>query len=70
MLPKALSAVHERFKTPALAIVVVCVWSCLLVLGGAGISEYKLPVIDLSETREINLNLPPGKALFRPGRSR
>jgi amino acid transporter len=64
LAPAGLSAVHPRFHTPALAIMVVTVWSGLLVLGGAALTQFRLPVWDLSATREINLNLPPGKALF------
>jgi amino acid transporter len=64
LAPQGLSAVHSHFHTPVLAIAVVAAWSSLLVLGGAAISQFELPIIDLSETREINLNLPPGKALF------
>jgi amino acid transporter len=35
LAPRALGAVHPRFHTPALAIVVMAAWSCLLVLGVA-----------------------------------
>jgi basic amino acid/polyamine antiporter, APA family len=64
LAPEGLNAVHPKYKTPAKAILVVAVWSCLLVLGGAALSQFGLPVIDLWEGREINLNLPPGKPLF------
>lgn len=37
LAPRALSAVHPRFHTPALAILVMAAWSCLLVLGVAGL---------------------------------
>jgi amino acid transporter len=42
MAPAALGRVHPRYRTPALAIVVLAAWSCLLVLGvallrGAGV---------------------------------
>ncbi len=33
LAPRALGAVHPRYKTPALAIIVLAAWSCLLVLG-------------------------------------
>ncbi len=37
LAPHALGDVHPRYKTPALAIIVLAAWSCLLVLGvGAG----------------------------------
>jgi basic amino acid/polyamine antiporter, APA family len=64
LAPRNLYAVHAKYKTPALAIIVVAVWSCLLVLGGAALSQFGLPVIELSPTREINLNLPKDKPLF------
>ncbi|HYV36263.1 MAG TPA: amino acid permease [Gemmataceae bacterium] len=64
LAPKSLSAVHPRYLTPALAIMVEAVWSALLVLGVAALTQIHLPVWDLSEHREINLNLPPGKATF------
>jgi amino acid transporter len=35
LAPRALGAVHPRFHTPALAILVMAGWSCLLVLGVA-----------------------------------
>jgi amino acid transporter len=35
LAPRALGAVHSGFRTPALAILVLAVWSCLLVLGVA-----------------------------------
>jgi amino acid transporter len=64
LAPQGLSEVHAHYNTPMRAIAVVAGWSSLLVLGGAAISQFQLPVIDISDTREINLNLPPGKALF------
>jgi amino acid transporter len=64
LAPRGLSDLHARYRTPALAIVVVAIWSCLLVLGGAALSRFSLPVIDLSEHYEINFNLPQGKPLF------
>jgi basic amino acid/polyamine antiporter, APA family len=64
LAPRQLSAVHPRYQTPALAIVAVAAWSALLVLGGAALSRFPLPVWDLSERYEINLNLPPEKQLF------
>ena len=64
LAPRGLSALHTRYRTPALAIGVASLWSCLLVLGGAALAQFKLPVLDLSENFEIDLNLPPQKQLF------
>ena len=64
LAPQSLSAVHPRYQTPALAIVAVAAWSCLLVLGSAALSRFQLPIWELSESYEINLNLPPDKQLF------
>src|SRR5260370_27134245 len=35
LAPRALSAVHAGFRTPALAILVLAGWACLLILGVA-----------------------------------
>jgi len=64
LAPTSLSAIHPRFQTPAKAIVVEAVWSCLLVIGGAALSRFPLPVWQLSENYELDLNLPQGKQLF------
>jgi amino acid transporter len=64
VLPRALSEVHARFRTPALAIVVEAVWSCILVLGSAALTRYELPVVDIGQGYQLNLNLPAGKPLF------
>jgi amino acid transporter len=39
MAPRALGAIHSRYRTPALAILVLAVWSCLLVLGVAALTK-------------------------------
>ncbi len=39
MVPRALGAVHPRYRTPALAILVLAVWSCLLVVGVAVLTD-------------------------------
>jgi basic amino acid/polyamine antiporter, APA family len=64
LAPSFLAAVHPRFQTPARAIVVEAVWSCFLVLGGAALSRFPLPVWNISEDYQLDLNLPPGKQLF------
>jgi APA family basic amino acid/polyamine antiporter len=64
LAPRGLYAIHPRYKTPALAIIVVAIWSCLLVLGGAALSRFELPIVELAEGRVLDLNLPKDKPLF------
>jgi amino acid transporter len=64
LAPQNLSYVHAKYRTPALAILVVALWSCALVVGGAALSWFGLPVIELPGNREIDLNLPKDKPLF------
>jgi basic amino acid/polyamine antiporter, APA family len=63
MAPSSLSTVHPRFRTPALAILVMAVWSCLLVLGGGALIKYRLPTFDFGSWT-LDINPPKGKALF------
>src|SRR5438132_2248662 len=63
LAPRSLAEVHPRFRTPALAILVLAVWSVMLALAGALLTFYRLPVLDLG-FRSFDLNLPPGKPLF------
>jgi amino acid transporter len=42
LVPRALHAVHPRYRTPALAILVMAAWACLLVLGVAVLTETKV----------------------------
>jgi len=55
--------VHPRFRTPALAILVLAFWSVILVLAGALLTAYRLPILELG-SRSFDLNLPLGKPLF------
>src|SRR5262249_28740759 len=61
--PRALAAVHPRFRTPALAIIIMAIWSALLVVAGAALISYPLPVFSAGAWT-VNLNPPPGKPLF------
>lgn len=63
LAPAFLSRVHPCYQTPALATAVLAGWSCLLILGGAALTENRLPVLDLGGLA-IDLNVPPGKTLF------
>jgi amino acid transporter len=50
LAPRALGAVHPRYRTPALAITVLAGWSCSLILGVAFLTSFHI--------------LPEGKAHF------
>lgn len=63
LAPSALSAVHPRFHTPALAIMIMAIWAGLLVLWAAAMTQVRLPVFDV-RGRAINLNVPADKPLF------
>jgi amino acid transporter len=63
LAPRAMAAVHPRFRTPAAAIVVMGIWSALLILAGAALTRFRLPVFQIGPWT-MNLNVPEGKALF------
>jgi amino acid transporter len=63
LAPKSLSEIHARYHTPALAIMVYAVWATLLVLGGAALTQVRLPVFNLGSF-ELDLNVPKDKSLF------
>jgi amino acid transporter len=42
LAPRALHAVHPRYRTPAVATLVLAAWSCLLVIGVAVLAETRL----------------------------
>ena len=42
LAPRALGAVHPRYRTPALAILVMAAWSCLLVVGVAALTRLEV----------------------------
>lgn len=42
LAPRALGAIHPRFRTPALAIVLMAVWACVLVLAAGTASDLKV----------------------------
>jgi amino acid transporter len=63
LAPRALGAVHPRFRTPALAILVLAAWSVFLVLAGALLIRYPLRELDFFG-HTVNLNVPENKALF------
>jgi amino acid transporter len=63
MAPRALAEVHPRYHTPVVATLVLAAWSAALVLIGAMMTRTRLPELHLAGWT-IDLNLPPGKALF------
>jgi amino acid transporter len=63
LAPESFALLHARYRTPALAIVVMSGWSALLVLCVGALTQYRLPVIPLGFA-ELDLNVPPGKSPF------
>ena len=63
MVPERLAALDPRAETPALATAALSAWSILIVLGGAAMTQYRLPDVPLFG-RAVDLNLPEGKPLF------
>jgi amino acid transporter len=60
LAPRALGRAHHRFRTPALAIVVLGIWSSVLILAGAALTRYDLPVFHVGGWA-LDLNLPKYK---------
>lgn len=63
LAPERLQRLHPRYDTPTVATWVLTAWSCLLVLGAAALTQFRLPVLQLFGST-VDLNLPTGKALF------
>jgi amino acid transporter len=63
LAPHRLRAVSPRYHTPALAIIVMAVWSCLLVLLGAMVKRFGVPAFDPDEL-SLYLMPAPRKSLF------
>jgi amino acid transporter len=63
LAPRALGAVHPRYHTPALAILVLAAWAALLVVAGAVLKAYPFPTLALGPL-VLDLNAPPSKSLF------
>jgi APA family basic amino acid/polyamine antiporter len=61
LAPKGLSAIHPVYRTPLLAIAVMALWSNMLILAGAALIRFPLPVIHLG-VYVIDLN--PNEPLF------
>ncbi len=63
LAPAALSRLHPRYQTPALATAVLAGWACLLVGGCGLLTQHPLPRVPLGLT-ELDLNVPAGKSPF------
>jgi amino acid transporter len=60
LAPRPLSAVHPRFHTPAVAIIVLTGWSVLLVVGAAALTQFNL----LLDPKESHFDLMTNFAMF------
>ncbi|HEV3256535.1 MAG TPA: amino acid permease [Gemmataceae bacterium] len=63
LAPRALGAIHPRFRTPAWAIIVLALWAGLLVVAAAAMTRYRLPALAVGNWA-LDLNVPEGKPLF------
>lgn len=63
LAPRVLAAVHPRFRTPALAILLMAGWASVLVLVGATLVRYPLPTFAIQGWL-LDINLPRNKPLF------
>ena len=63
LAPANFARLHARYRTPAVAIVVMAAWSCLLVLCVGALTQYRLPPIPTG-FGTLDLNIPAGKSPF------
>jgi amino acid transporter len=63
LAPRTLGTIHARFRTPAAAIVALSMWSVALVLAGAVVKQFPLPVWIIGD-QTLNMNPPSDKPLF------
>ncbi len=63
LAPRALSKLHPRYQTPALAEMVLASWAILLVICVGLMTQYRLPVLNLGVTT-LDINFPEGKEPF------
>ena len=63
MVPARLAALRPRTETPALATAALTAWSITIVIGGALLTQYRLPNIGFGGS-SFDPNLPAGKPLF------
>jgi amino acid transporter len=63
LAPRTLAAVHARYRTPAFAILMTGAWASALILGGAALTRFHLPTLDLAGW-QLDLNVKESKSLF------
>ena len=63
LAPRALSRLHPRYATPALAIAVLAGWSIVLVLVVGALTAWRLQLLNIGGI-SIDFNLPEGKPPF------
>ncbi len=63
LAPSTLSRLHAKYRTPAIATVVMAGWSCLLVLAVGALTHYRLPTIQIG-SQKVDPNIPQGKSPF------
>jgi APA family basic amino acid/polyamine antiporter len=63
LAPQKLAAIHPRFHTPAVAILVLAVWAALLVVGAGALSQARFPRFDLFGL-PIDPNVAESKSVF------
>jgi amino acid transporter len=63
LAPRALGSVNARYRTPAVAILVMGGWAATLVVLAATLTRHRLPVVNLG-IYHVDLNVPSDKSLF------
>lgn len=63
LAPRTLGAVHPRYRTPALAILLTGAWASALVVLAAALTRHRLPTLSLAGFT-LDINVPQNKALF------
>lgn len=61
LAPRALGAVHPRYRTPALAIIVMAIWASILVIAGAAVVRSTGKVYEVGS---LKIDLTKPKSLF------
>lgn len=63
LAPRRLAAIHPRFLTPAVAIVVLALWAALLVVAAGALSQVRFPKFDLFGWL-VDPNVPENESVF------
>jgi APA family basic amino acid/polyamine antiporter len=64
LAPRSFSAIHEDYRTPAVAILITGAWASILVLLGAALMHTRLPTISFGDLGTLDVNVPANKSLF------